>query len=135
MNTRSHVFFWLEVYNPDEISEITRQMGLEPTQIVQGSMTQAEGGVMHFSIWEAASPLPETESVDQHIDALLGLLMERDSVVQELATHHECGIHCQLNCQSTEDQPWQIQVRKRALQNLAQLGLSITFDVFYVGRS
>jgi len=133
MDNKAYVFFWLDVYDPDEISEITRQMGLEPTQILSTGKSKAGGGTIPFSIWEVVSPLPETELVDQHIEALLGLLKERAEVVKALAEHHECGIHCQLTCYSTEDQPWQMPVWKPTVQDLAQLGLSITFELFYLG--
>jgi Domain of unknown function (DUF4279) len=130
----AYAYFWIEGFDCD-ISEITRVVGLEPTEAWnRGQAVAAQGGqgakerVWKFSSWALYSPLPrEVLVIDDHITALVDIVEPRR---QPLNTLRSQGIKMGINCVGRILGNPGFHLAAPLIARCAGLGLSLDFDLY-----
>ena len=131
MKNKSYVFFSLRCRKA-EVAEVTRQMGMEPTEVkvvgIRDSSNPEERVELH--LWNLVSALPESANVNRHVEHLIEVLTPGAETIRSMTESREGGIHCQITYHRPPC-PAEISVWAPMVQALAKMGLSLTYDVFF----
>lgn len=126
------VYLWVMDYGEDA-SVVTKLLGLEPTRICipgqPGSPTSRVPSRHHG--WEFNSPLPLTAHIDEHLEALLQVLEPHAEAIRAASEKFKVGINSYVYYYVD----WQpgIHLTERSVRLLADMNLSVDFDLYYLG--
>jgi len=114
-------------------SAVTAFLGLTPTFAAAAGEPLPGRPTMRrkYGRWEYGSPLPVTEPVAAHLNALLPMLEERAELIRMLHSKYaallQCVIYVREGCNPGFDLPGEL------LGRVAALGLSLDFDIYCLG--
>jgi len=117
----------------DNLSVVTDVIGISPTEgwIKGDAMPNHPTAKRNHSRWVLASPLPKTESVENHVLALVLVLEQRREELGELVRRYSCEIQCALYCEGATAG---VQLSPELIGRVARLGLGIDFDLYYIAE-
>jgi hypothetical protein len=129
-----YAYLWIADFDCD-FSEITRLMGLEPTEAWnKGDVVvwKREGVVKErawkFSSWALYSPLPRNNLLlDHHITALLGIIEPRKEVLTYMRSQ---GWTIGVNCVGEFTANPGAHLSAELISRCASLSLSVDFDFY-----
>lgn len=116
----------------DDPSVVTKIMGVEPSRSwVKGEPIPDElNGVRSHERWELRSPTDPSLPMEEQLVDLLTLLEDYQSQVREVSEEYEAGICCYAYYQE-EFNP-QLHLSDETIRRLADLALSIDFDLYFL---
>ena len=113
---------------------VTLAAGVEPTrQWVKGEPYGDKGGIRTHSRWELASPASHDSSFESQLDALLDLLEERAEAIRSVTASFEAGVNVAAYFRESFNPGFHTSAA--ALKRLADLGLSLDFDLYFLNES
>ena len=128
MSRGAHVLLTISTPDVAAAATVGAELRLSPSQVRPTTM-HAGTHVVETHDWQLASPLPESEPVEAHLDALLAQLRPRAGAMRAIAARHAAGIHCQLDFKPLADSPFDLPgyppgfaLSRDCLQALADLG-------------
>ena len=128
MSRGAHVFLTVATPDAAAASSVAAELQL-PDGKVRASTLGIGRDVVESHDWQLSSPLPESEPVEAHLDALLAQLQPRAATMRAIAARHAAGIHCQLDFKPLADYPFDLPgyppgfaLSRDCLQALADLG-------------
>jgi hypothetical protein len=127
----SRAYLWVRDYGEDA-SVVTNLIGMEPTyvQVTGQPMPQFPKMLARVHCWKLHSPLPSDAHLDDHIEALLGLLEPHAAAVRAASERFEAGVNVYVYYH--RDFNPGINLSQRAVQLLASMNLSIDFDLYFL---
>jgi hypothetical protein len=123
----TYAYFWVADFDCEQ-TEITEKIGLEPTRVVLEGELLKTGRPRRRSLWEFHSSLPRTETFqDKHLEDLMGQLLPKELSIKEISMRFNTGISCVGYYQNVN---FGFHMSAELLQQCAQLGLSVDFDLY-----
>ena len=118
----------------DDPSDVTKIMGVEPSRSwIKGEPTSYKlWGVQSHSRWELRTPADPSLSLEDQLIALLLLLQDYKAQIHEVSEKYEAGICCYAYYYS-EFNPG-LHLSESIIRRLADLRLSIDFDLYFLGE-
>jgi len=125
---RIRLYFGVFEGDPDRISEI---MGVTPFRSWRKGDAGPSGSTRTHDRWELRGPGCERELFSAQLEELLGILEDKKSAVQAVASEYDAGVMCTATF-SEEYNP-ELHMSSSAIARLAALGLSCDFDLYMLG--
>jgi hypothetical protein len=118
----------------DDLSVVTKIMGIEPTRSwVKGEpISDKLRGVQSHSRWELRSPADPSLPIEEQIITLLPLLEECKDQIREVSEKFEARICCYAYYYQQFNP--ELHLSEGTIRRLADLRLSIDFDLYFLGR-
>lgn len=133
MPNTAHAFFSLTCRREQEVAEVSLALGMEPSRVVVTSMSDpaSPSGTAELHLWHLLSPLPEIAGPNAHVERLAEILSPRAEAVCALTDRLDGSVHCHVEYRRPPF-PAELCVWKPTVRALAKMGLSVTFDVFFL---
>jgi len=111
-----------------DVEEITARMGISPSAVyLKGEVMDGATAPASVSTWDLYCPDKVTGSMQEQIEALLGMLWSKKDVVAEFASTHTAELNVASSCAGG---PAVISLSRETLQRLAELNLKV--NCFYM---
>ena len=121
----AHAYFRVTEFG-DDPDVVTRLVGVAPTT----AWVKAKGHGAHHGLWELASSLDGAAAPASHVAELVETLAKHANGVRKAADRYQAGIWCAVYY---EDATPSIPLGPELLRTLAELGLGLTLDLYFVG--
>jgi len=131
VSDKSHVFLKVVGFG-DDPSVVTARIGLSPTPAwrIGDPMPSHSTATRNHSRWSFHSPLPLEAHVEKHLEALLPLLEPHAARIQECAAEFSVELCCAVYY---EDFTPGIHLSPQILQRIADLGIPLDLDLYFLG--
>lgn len=118
----------------DDPSIVTKIMGVEPSRSwIKGEpISDKLRGVQSHSRWELRTPADPSLSLEDQLVALLPLLKDYKAQIHEVSEKFEAGICC--HAYYYEEFNAGLHLSEDTIRRLADLRLSIDFDLYFLGE-
>jgi len=128
---KNHVDFVVADFGADP-QIVTELMGIAPTEswIAGDPIPNAPNATRKYSAWVLNSGLALDVHVDDQLVALLSLLIQRVDRVKTTVERFPCWIRCAIYY---VDFTPGINLSETVIRDTAALGLSIDFDLYFLG--
>ncbi|MHA7837914.1 MAG: DUF4279 domain-containing protein [bacterium] len=123
------------VFNFEGTPEVvTKAAGIAPTrQWVKGDSYGDKGGIRTHSRWELASPAAPDASFETQLDALVDLLEKHAESIRAVAASFDSGVNVAAYFRESFNPGFHASAPM--LKRLADLGLSLDFDLYFLNES
>jgi hypothetical protein len=131
MVNKIHVYFAVFDFGSDP-TIVTKLVGIEPTQswVKGGPMPNHPQIKATHSRWAIHSPLAYSAGVEKHLEALLPILESHATGIHRATAQYRAAICCAIYF---EDFNPSIVISESIVSRIAKLGLSIEFDLYFLG--
>lgn len=123
------------VFNFEGIPDVvSKAAGIESNrQWIKGEAYGDKGGVRTHSRWELASPAAPDASFETQLNALLDLLEKHAESIRAVAVSFEAGVNVAAYFRESFNPGFHASAS--TLKRLADLGLSLDFDLYFLNES
>ncbi len=128
MKDKNYAYFFVEGFSchPNEISLF---LDIEPTKYsIRGDYSKI-GTIIKENCWCLYSQLSPELFLDEHIEALVTILIRKEKEVLQLVKKYDCGINCVGKFGSPSSS---IHISKELLKDLSRLDIPVDFDLYRV---
>jgi hypothetical protein len=134
MANESHVRFCVYEFG-DDPSVVTELTGLEPSKSYSTGepVPNHPTALRRHGAWELYSPLPLSADVEDHLEALLKLLEANAESVRRAQVKFDAGISCAIYYHGGCNEGFHLS--EALVERTAKLGLSLDFDMYFLGDS
>lgn len=123
----TYAYFWISDFDCAP-TEITKEIGLEPTCVVLKGEPLSNGRSRNRSFWEFHSSLPRTEEFqDAHLSNLMVELLPRVQSIKAIGLRYASGINCVGYYKNVN---FGFHMNAELMQQCAQLGVDVDFDLY-----
>lgn len=118
----------------DDTSAVTQLLSIEPTKawVAGDQFPNHPTAKLTHSRWVLGSGSGTEVAVEEQLEALLNLLEARREQVREAARRYSVEIQCAVYY---EDFTPGINLSEQTIRRVADLGLSIDFDLYFLGNA